>query len=150
MVPAVDLRYQGQNYELTLALPGHQGAQLADLAERFHGEHRRVYGYDLPARAIQLVNLRLTAFGAMEAMRWPRFAAGQPGRPVARRRVLIAGGTTAEVPVYRIDDLCPEQEIAGPAIIEYAGSTLFIPETWTATIDDMRNARLVNGGGGAP
>ena len=150
MVPAVDLRYRGQNYELTLALPGHQGAPLADLAERFHAEHRRVYGYDLPGRAIQLVNLRLTAFGAMPAMRWPRHAAGQPGRPVARRRVLIAGAATAEVPFYRIDDVCPEQEIAGPAVVEYAGSTLFVPETWTATIDDMRNARLVNGDGGPP
>ena len=85
----------------------------------------------------------------MPAMRWPRFAAGQPGRPVAWRRVLITGGATAEVPFYRIDDLCPEQEIAGPAVVEYAGSTLCIPETWTATIDDMRNARLVNGEGGA-
>ena len=148
MAPAVDLRYRGQNYELTLALPGHQGAPLADLAERFHAEHRRVYGYDLPGRAIQLVNLRLTAFGAMPAMRWPRFAAGQPGRPVARRRVLIAGGATAEVPVYRIDDLCPEQEFSGSAVIEYLGSTLFVPTSWTATIDDMRNAYLVNGDGG--
>jgi len=152
MVPAADLRYRGQNYELTLALPGLQGESLAlaDLAERFHAEHRRVYGYDLPGRAIQLVNLRLTAFGSMPAMRWPRYTTGQPGRPVARRSVLIVGAAAADVPVYRIDDVCPDQEIAGPAVIEYAGSTLFVPDAWTATIDDMRNARLVNGDGGTP
>ena len=150
MMPAVDLRYRGQNYELTLALPGLQGEPLAlaDLPERFHAEHRRVYGYDLPGRSIQLVNLRLTAFGAMVAMGWPRYATDQPGRPVLRRSVLIAGAAAADVPVYRIDDMCPEQEIAGPAIIEYAGSTLFVPNAWTATIDGMRNASLVNGDGG--
>ncbi len=152
MMPAVDLRYQGQNYELTLALPGHQGESLAlaDLTDRFHAEHRRVYGYDLPGRGIQLVNLRLTAFGAMPVMGWPRYAAGQPGGPVAQRQVLIADGDAADVPVYRVDDLCPDQEIAGPAVVEYAGSTLFVPGSWTATIDDKRNALLVNGDGGAP
>ena len=142
LVPAADLRYRGQNYELTLALPGHLEEPLAELAKRFHAEHRRVYGYDLPRRAIQLVNLRLTAFGAMPAMRWPRTTAGQPSRPFARRQVLIADGSTADVAVYRVDDVCPEQEIAGPAVVEYAGSTLFVPDTWTATIDDMHNAQL--------
>jgi DNA-binding transcriptional LysR family regulator len=45
-------------------------------------------------------------------------------------------------PVYRFDDLAPAQPIDGPAIVEYSGSTLFLPSGWNARIDERRNAHL--------
>ena len=44
--------------------------------------------------------------------------------------------------VYRFDDLRAGQAIAGPAVVEYSGSTLFLPPGWDARFDAMMNAHL--------
>jgi len=62
--------------------------------------------------------------------------------PAARRNMLVSPGVRVEAPVFRFDDLAPEQTIAGPAIVEYRGSTLFLPTGWSARIDIRRNAHL--------
>jgi len=144
----VDLRYQGQNYELNLPLSGNglDQAELDALAKRFHDEHQRVYGYHLPTRGIQLVNLRATAIGRLSVARWPEHRPmGAVASAVGSRRIMLAGGITAEAPVYRSTELHPEQKISGPAIVEYPGSTLFMPPGWTAVYDRMRNAHLTRG-----
>jgi N-methylhydantoinase A len=51
-----------------------------------------------------------------------------------------------DAPVYRFDDLAPAQPIDGPAIVEYSGSTLFLPSGWSARIDERRNAHLTRAG----
>ena len=63
--PAADLRYRGQAYELTLSLPDRPlaGEDLRELADRFHREHERLYGYAVPEEPVELVNLRLLAVG---------------------------------------------------------------------------------------
>ena len=38
---------------------------------------------------------------------------------------------------------------AGPAIVEYRGSTLFLPAEWNARIDAQRNAHLARDAGRA-
>jgi N-methylhydantoinase A len=140
-----DLRYQGQNYELYLPLPQNalDEAGKTHLAQRFHSEHKRVYGYDLPHRAVQLVNLRLKAVGVMPPIGWPT-APRASGRVQAagRREVMITPGRTEQVPVYRHAELLPAHCFAGPAIVEYAGSTLFVPPEWNLEYDEFRNARV--------
>src|ERR1700716_1844148 len=51
---SVDLRYQGQGYELNLPL-------TKNLIAAFQREHQQRYGYAHPSRAIELVTLRLRA-----------------------------------------------------------------------------------------
>ncbi|MCL4744651.1 MAG: hydantoinase/oxoprolinase family protein [Burkholderiaceae bacterium] len=144
-LPAVDLRYQGQNYELTLPLSSDaaQGLAVADLEKRFHERHRQVYGYDLKERVIQVVNLRLTAIGGVEPVHWPRHddAAGT-AVPTGTRPVQLDRNRCEQVSIYRVETLGGGHSLVGPAIVEYPGSTLFLPDGWTATIDSMRNAHL--------
>jgi N-methylhydantoinase A len=146
---SVDLRYQGQNYELNLpfAVEDISEAAFAALAERFHTEHDRVYGYRLPSRPVQLVNLRLTAIGRVAHISWPEVpTASGPAVPFSKRMVMLSFGTSAEAPVYRVTELFAGHRFAGPAIVEYPGSTLFVPPGWTATYDSMRNAHLKRSG----
>lgn len=141
---SADLRYEGQNYELTLPV---LEAELVDgfgkLVERFNTQHRRVYGYNLDGREVQLVNVRVTAFGAMTPARWPdRPSADTPPQPAGRRTLLVETGVRAEALVYRFDDLRAGQAIGGAAVVEYSGSTLFLPPGWNARFDAMMNAHL--------
>ena len=141
---SIDLRYEGQNYELNLPV-AHQklGDEFAELPARFNLEHQRMYGYQLPAREVQVVNLRVTATGATTHARWPQRprAEGQPANS-GRRLLLIAVGQRVEALVYRFDDLRAGQGICGPAMVEYAGATLFVPPGWHARFDTMMNARM--------
>lgn len=145
---SLDLRYQGQNYELNLACGSAVTEEaLAALAARFHAEHERVYGYRLPDRPIQLVNLRLIAIGQIGKVAWPEVAAASgPAIPFARRRVMLSAGDEREVPLYRATELMADHHVAGPAVVEYPGSTLFIPADWSARCDRMRNAHLTRAG----
>jgi N-methylhydantoinase A len=141
---AADLRYQGQNYELTLPVRRDELADgFAPLVERFNAQHRRIYGYHMAGREVHLVNVRVTARGITAHASWPALAAAEaPALPIARRTVLVEAGARVDLPVYRFADLRAGHDLDGPAIVEYAGSTLFLPPKWRARIDAIGNARL--------
>jgi N-methylhydantoinase A len=141
---SADLRYQGQNYELTIPVTERDLRQgFADLVARFNDQHRRIYGYQLAGREVQLVNARVTAVGRTQHAHWPVNAAREAAAPVAARSLLVEPRMRVDAPVYRFDDLAAEQAIAGAAIVEYRGSTLFLPSGWHARLDARGNARLV-------
>ena len=75
---ALDMRYRGQSYELTvpLALPL-SAANLASAVDAFHRAHAQRYGYAMPAEAVEAVTLRIRS-----SIR--RFTS-QPAAPAARR-----------------------------------------------------------------
>ena len=142
----VDLRYQGQNYELNIPLTDRDlEGDFSALEGRFNDLHERVYGYRLNSRTVQLVNVRVTAIGFNEKASWPSHMAGV-GAPVpaARREIYIESRGWQLAPVYRFEDLHPTQEIAGPAIVEYPGSTLFVAPNWVAIFDETKNAHLTH------
>jgi N-methylhydantoinase A len=147
----VDLRYEGQNYELSLPLDraemqaaGREG--FGPLIERFDAAHMRVYGYRLEGRAILLVNARVTATGATAHAEWPRLAAAPAAEAVAvarsRRSLLVEAGHRAEVDVHRHEALRAGPRLDGAAIVEYAGGTLFVPPGWHGRVDEFANVHL--------
>jgi N-methylhydantoinase A len=143
---AADLRYQGQNYELTIPVSDDDLRHgFSDLVVRFNDQHRRIYGYQLAGREVQLVNARVSATGKLDHAQWPVTAAtGTPTRPITHREVLVVPGSRVEAPVYRFDDLRPAQTLAGPAIVEYRGSTLFVPPDWSGQVDERCNVHLAH------
>ncbi len=143
---ALDLRYQGQNYELTIPV---NFERLADsnpsdgMIESFHEQHQKVYGYSLPGRVVQIVNLRVTAVGSVEKAQWPSHPDCSGALPVHSTRSVVTGdGKRRELAVYRIDDMGDGASFEGPAVVEYPGSTLFVEPGWHARFDAMRNAHL--------
>ncbi len=147
---SVDLRYEGQNYELSLPLDRTEIAAaaldgFAPLVERFDAAHLKVYGYRLAGRAIQLVNVRVTAVGAAAHAEWPRIAAIGDANVAAahgRRPILIEAGRQADVEVLRHAELLAGQQFEAPVIVEYAGATLFVPPGWRGRVDPFGNVHL--------
>lgn len=142
---SADLRYQGQNYEINITLSQAMLEMLAkgdfqEIADRFDAQHQVTYGYQLAGRAIQIVNLRVTALGLMPVPPWPRQGARSGPQAAETRSVLLPGGETQPVAIYRFDELGPEHCISGPAVIEYPGSTLFVAPGWNVRFDEMMNA----------
>ena len=127
-----DLRYAGQNFELTLELPRDtlDERSLEALLGAFHHRHKDYYGYDMPDRAVELVNLRLVALVARgsppaETVRHARGAVEQA--LVEQRQVWYPETGFTLAPVYDRDRLPTPCSLEGPAIIEQMDATTVVP-----------------------
>lgn len=144
-VKAVDLRYGGQGYELTVAWPDARqpGARLAALKENFEAAHRQAYGYVAEEEPIRVTTLRLEATGRVpKAALNPAPAAlgsAEDARSGARALYIPGKGAFVPVPVYDRDRLGPGHVVNGPAVIEQMDSTTLLFTGQTATIDPYLN-----------
>ena len=134
---AVELRYEGQNFEVRVAV-GAAWPTLAEVEAAFATEHARTNGYDIPGRGVELVNCRLTAIGHVPrgAPEPPPEGGSTDAARIGRRRVYYdpAHGWV-ETAVYAREKLPVGLRIPGPAIIEEMSSTSIVfPGQW-ATLD---------------
>jgi N-methylhydantoinase A len=125
-----DLRYLGQSFELTV-----EAEDLGELTARFHAEHERRYGYRMEDEVVELVNLRLVATVPRDK---PDLREAPPRRDAnpTRRSASFDGGWQ-EIDVYDRDELGVHGELHGPAVVEFAESTLLVRPGWRATVDDV-------------
>ena len=130
----LDMRYQGQSYELTVPLSPH-------FADVFHRAHHQVYGHSEPAAPVEVVNLRLRAVGAVTRPPLLQAEAGPPDPSAALDgyRPVVIGSSLAQVPFYWGGRLSPGNVIAGPAVIVQPDTTVFLSPGDRATMDGLYN-----------
>jgi len=145
---SADVRYAGQNHELTVEVPpgAFDAAALTRAKENFHAAHREMYGYDSRDKLLELVTYRVRArlpTGLREFVA-PVLPARPGGpRPAATRKVYFdeAGGFV-DCPVYERDVLRPGDALPGPAIVEQMDCTTVIPPDFGAHVDAAFNLLL--------
>jgi N-methylhydantoinase A len=122
---SVDVRYQGQGYELNI--PYGRG-----LIAAFRREHERRYGYGYPAREIELVTLRLRAImkspqaglGAAHQNRDRR--AKRAGLDLESARMFF-GGKKIMAKIYDRNSLQPGRKYSGAVVVTEYSATTFVP-----------------------
>jgi N-methylhydantoinase A len=140
-----DLRYAGQGYELTVALPeGPVGAgTAAALREAFHAAYGRRYGYADPGAEVELVTVGATVVGAGPEVRLPEHRPGTREAAEARKpdRPVYFPEFRAHVacPIYDRARLPVGARIAGPAVVEEPESTTVLPPGAVAEVDRWAN-----------
>jgi N-methylhydantoinase A len=128
---AIDARYVGQNFELTVPVTDgrHIGAGDIPDAERLHAQfcdvHETAYGYASPDDPVEIVNIRLSASARLHKDGEQAKPSGEAPPPVARdhRSVFFEAEVAVNTPTFARADLKPGQKIAGPAIIEQLDTT---------------------------
>jgi N-methylhydantoinase A len=144
----VDMRYHGQNYELSVAVPDGSisKATLQALAAGFADVHRQRYGFAADGDPVQIVTLRVEATGAVakaELRAHPEVGPDAAGAIVQHRPVWLAEtGDTANTPVYAREKLRPGNRFTGPAIVEQMDATTLVPPGWAARVDVYLNLIL--------
>ena len=144
-----DLRYFGQAFEVRVPVPGGRLTQevLDAVADRFHAEHRGLYGYDFaadPAQQVEWVNLRVSGVGPIRRPRLDEQDARPEGgeRPVPRSARPVCFDAVegyVDTPVHWRSDLRPGQSVSGPAVLEEFGSTVPLHPGFVARVDGFRN-----------
>jgi N-methylhydantoinase A len=158
-VRTADLRYFGQAFEVRVAVPEGpiDAAVLGEVADRFHAEHKGLYGYDFagdPDQQVEWVNLRVSGIGPIQrpeirkhggagfetGASAPSSTSGGASSSTSVRQVCFdADDGYVETPVLWRPDLPVGAVVDGPAIIEEFGSTVPLHPGFTARIDDYRN-----------
>jgi N-methylhydantoinase A len=144
----VDMRYHGQNYELSVAVP--EGAitpaTMQSLLLGFADIHRQRYGFAADGDPVQLVTLRVEATGTVrkaDLLAHPEAGPDASTAIVHRRPVWLAeAGGVVDTPIYAREQLRPGNRFAGPAIVEQMDATTLVPPGMTARVDAYLNLIL--------
>jgi N-methylhydantoinase A len=133
----IEARYKGQNHEVQVRLADGD-VRFGDLVGAFADTHRREYGYEIPGRAIEVVNCRLKAIGLI-ARPAPQFI-GPVGaaRAKAMREVHFDAGWIA-TPVFDRADLAIGTRLSGPAVIDEMSGTTLVPPGCAISVDCSGN-----------
>ena len=140
----LDLRYQGQSFELTVPFS-------PDFQTAFHEQHVRRYGYKNEAAGLEIVNLRVRAIGDVNPPKIETEATGSADSSGAlshERRLVFASGSST-VPFYDRRRLHPGHYVAGPAVIFQDDTTILLSETDHAQVDAWQNVLVTIGEGRA-
>ena len=132
---AVDLRYRGQSFEITVPFG-------PELEETFHREHERLYGFRLPERELEAcaVRLRITVKRSLPDL--PPFEGGRKLTPVEFTALLLAPHQRCRAPVYLWEEVPVEAEIPGPALIVGDFATVYVPPDFKAACDRFGHLHL--------
>ncbi len=130
---AIDVRYLGQSYEITVPWQ-------ADYRDEFDRRHAQRYGYANPARPAEAVTLRVRAVGLTGKPALPR-AASLDGElpPPHRRQDAWFGGSRRATPVFHVEDLAPGASGRGPALLAGAQATTVVPPHYAFRVDAFGN-----------
>jgi N-methylhydantoinase A len=136
---SADVRYVGQDHAVTIPIqPGTGEETLRAIKATFDAAHLRRFSHNAPEERAEVVAVRVSIRGTLSKPAIVALAAGTATPPqdaiLERRPVRFDRGTDAEATVYDRSRLLANNVIAGPAIIQEAGSATCIPAGVTAVV----------------
>jgi N-methylhydantoinase A len=133
----IDMRYQGQSYELSFPYS-------RQFARDFHRRHGHRYGYSDTSRASEVVTIRVRVRGLSEKPRMPKDRPGRsdPKRALIKEKIVRFEGKSRRTRIYERALLRAGHRIAGPALIFEYSATTAIPPGYLCTVDAYRNLLL--------
>ncbi len=144
---ALDLRYAGQGYEMTLRCADDATSAPGTLRKQFDAEHKRQFGHMAPEASVEVVSYRVRGIGLVPAVSLPRFA--PEGRSLAdalrATRPARFGGQTISCPVYQREKLDVGVALRGPAVLDQFDCTTVICAGQSARIDEWKNLIVAEG-----
>ncbi|WP_457551092.1 hydantoinase/oxoprolinase family protein [Desulfobacula sp.] len=140
---SLDLRYIGQYHEVCVPVEFDDimSMKFEKMANSFHAEHNRLYGYDLKDEetGMELVNIRMTALGITDKPAFQKevFAGKEAFEALKGQRPVFIPSKMdfASVNIYDGDKMSYGNTVKGPAIIEQKNTTIFVPSMFEIECD---------------
>jgi N-methylhydantoinase A len=129
---SLDMRYEGQAYELNI--PFDESAVNA-----FHEAHERTYGHAIRWRAVEIVNMRVNGSGAIEKPVFEEAASTAYEAKPAGEKASPSGGF---IKLFERTALRPGARFSGEALVFQMDSTTYVPAGWSARVDGYMNLLL--------
>ncbi len=140
---SVDLRYVKQYHEVNVGITRKdiEDGNIERIANQFHPEHNRLYGYSLEEQEtpIELINLRLLSVGKTVKPKFSEeeFVGTDSSNAFKQNRMIYfpLEETFAEVPVYDGHKMMCGNRVEGPAVIEQVNTTTFVTPEYNVLCD---------------
>jgi N-methylhydantoinase A len=138
---ALDMRYAGQGYEITMSCTADETQTLAHLRKQFDLEHKRQFGHSAPDEPVEVVSYRVRGVGLVPAVSMPKYVPQGLTLSDALRetRQVRFDGKTISCPVYQREKLDVGLTLRGPAILDQFDCTTVICAGQVARIDEWKN-----------
>jgi N-methylhydantoinase A len=135
---ALDMRYAGQGYEITMPCGD---TNLAALRRAFDEQHKLMFGHNAPEVPVEIVSYRVRGVGKVPPVEMPRFKPTGATLKDALRETRHArfDGKAIECPVYQRDKLDVGLSVPGPAILDQFDCTTVICPDQIARVDEWKN-----------
>jgi N-methylhydantoinase A len=135
---ALDMRYAGQGYEITMPCGD---ADLAALRRAFDEQHKTMFGHNAPEEPVEIVSYRVRGIGRVPPVEMPRFkpTGGTLKDALRETRHARFDGQAIECPVYQRERLDVGLTVEGPAILDQFDCTTVICPGQTARVDEWKN-----------
>jgi N-methylhydantoinase A len=139
---ALDMRYAGQGYEITMPC-GDAAADggLAALRSQFDAQHKRMFGHNAPEEPVEIVSYRVRGMGLVPPVEMPMFerTGATLDRALRERRRVRMDGKDVDCPVYQRERLDVGLTLTGPAILDQFDCTTVVYAGQTAKVDAYKN-----------
>lgn len=132
--PSLDLRYEGQSYELNLPLE-------PNFPDTFEKHHKAQYGYSDPESSIELVNLRVRAIGNIvkpDILPY-QLSSTDPTHALIDHNYVYFQNGKKYTPIYKGELLKSGNQITGPALIIRNDTTILLNPGDECTVDQFEN-----------
>jgi N-methylhydantoinase A len=131
---SLDLRYQGQGYELNVPFG-------PNVLNAFHDLHRIRYGFAKEEHKVEVVNVRVRMVASSEPFEPVRrpIVRGDGHQALTGHRPVFFQGEPHYTPVYNRAALVPGDTFPGPAIITEYSSATILPPGDTLRVDALDN-----------
>ena len=131
-VVSLDMRYEGQAYELTIPFG-------SAAAEAFHDEHERSYGHALRRRNVEIINIRAQGFGIVDKPGITAVVAEPHTAKALGEKASPLGGA---IRMFERSALRAGAMFEGEALIFQMDSTTYVPSGWRGQVDEYMNLVL--------
>ena len=139
---ALDMRYAGQGYEITMPCgDALQDAGLGALRREFDQRHRTMFGHMAPEEPVEIVSYRVRGVGLVPPVEMPKFARKGTTLADAKRetRSVRVDGEEIDCPVYQRERLDVGLSLTGPAILDQFDCTTVLYPGQAARVDEWKN-----------
>lgn len=134
---SLDVRYEGQSYELNVTY----NDSNTEILSQFHSLHKQRFSYARPEASIEIVNLRLSAIGETDKPDRTSLVhseGNQESAPITQNDVIF-DGETYSTNFYDRESLPFGNLIDGPAILTEFSATTVIPPDFFVRVDEFGN-----------
>ncbi len=138
---ALDMRYAGQGYEITMPCTPERTNALEALRKAFDVEHKNQFGHSAPDEPVEVVSYRVRGIGRVPHVSAPKFAKqdGKLADALRETREARFDGRTLPCPVYQREKLDAGLTLRGPAILDQFDCTTVICAGQIARVDEWKN-----------
>jgi N-methylhydantoinase A len=138
---ALDLRYAGQGYEITLPCTATETLALGELRKKFDAEHKSQFGHMAPDEPVEVVSYRMRGIGLVPPVAMPKYAPQglELADALRQTRPVRLDGKTIPCPVYQREKLDVGASLRGPAILDQFDCTTIVCAGQVARVDEWKN-----------